>query len=89
MADHLVEVKGLKKFFPVARGWKQEKTHVRAVDGIDFFIDRGKTLGLVGESGCGKTTVGRLLLKLIESTEGEILFEGRNLAPWIEKGFTR
>jgi oligopeptide transport system ATP-binding protein len=76
----LVEVKGLKKYFPILRGWRKEKTYVRAVDGIDFSIDQGETLGLVGESGCGKTTVGRLILKLIEPTEGEILFEGKKLA---------
>ncbi len=80
MSEHLVEVKALKKYFPVSKGWGKEKTFVRAVDGVDFSIDRGKTLGLVGESGCGKTTVGRLILKLIEPTEGEILFEGKNLA---------
>ena len=80
MSEHLVEVKALKKYFPVSKGWGNEKTFVRAVDGVDFSIDRGKTLGLVGESGCGKTTVGRLILKLIEPTEGEILFEGKNLA---------
>src|SRR4030043_2335646 len=76
----LVEVKGLKKYFPILRGWRKEKTYVRAVDGIDFSIDQGETLGLVGESGCGKTTVGRLILKLIEPPEGEILFEGKKLA---------
>ena len=75
----LVEVKGLKKYFPILRGWRKEKTYVRAVDGIDFSIDQGETLGLVGESGCGKTTVGRLILKLIEPTEGEIFFMGVNL----------
>jgi len=80
VSEHLVEVKALKKYFPVSKGWGNEKTFVRAVDGVDFSIDRGKTLGLVGESGCGKTTVGRLILKLIEPTEGEILFEGKNLA---------
>jgi oligopeptide/dipeptide ABC transporter ATP-binding protein len=77
---HLVEVKGLKKYFPILRRWRKEKTYVRAVDGVDFSIDQGETLGLVGESGCGKTTVGRLILKLIEPTEGEILFEGKKLA---------
>ncbi len=64
----------------MSREWGKEKTFVRAVDDVSLSIDRGETLGLVGESGCGKTTVGRLILKLIDPTEGEILFEGRNLA---------
>ena len=80
MSELLVEVRRLKKYFPVLRGWKKEKTYVRAVDGVDLSIAHGETLGLVGESGCGKTTVGRLILKLIEPTEGEILFEGKNLS---------
>jgi oligopeptide transport system ATP-binding protein len=75
----LLEVKGLKKYFPVDRGWRKERTFIRAVDGVDLSIRPGETLGLVGESGCGKTTVGRLILRLIEPTEGEILFEGRDL----------
>ena len=86
MSEHLVEVKVLKKYFPILKGWRKEKVYVRAVDGVDFSIDRGETLGLVGESGCGKTTVGRLILKLIEPTDGEILFEGKNLAHLDKKG---
>jgi oligopeptide/dipeptide ABC transporter ATP-binding protein len=70
----LVEIKDLKKYFPAAH-----KQVVRAVDGVSFTIKRGETLGLVGESGCGKTTVGRCLLRLIESTSGEIRFNGRDL----------
>ncbi len=80
MVEPLVEVKGLKKHFPLIRGWRKETVFVHAVDGVDLSINRGETLGLVGESGCGKTTVGRLILKLIEPTEGEILFEGKNLS---------
>jgi len=80
MAEPLLQVQGLKKHFPVTRGWREEKALVRAVDGVDFMIRRGETLGLVGESGCGKTTVGRLILRLIDPTEGEVFFEGRNLA---------
>jgi oligopeptide transport system ATP-binding protein len=70
----LVEIIDLKKYFPVSH-----KQLVRAVDGVTFSIDRGETMGLVGESGCGKTTVGRCLLRLIEPTGGEIRFDGREL----------
>lgn len=70
----LVEIKDLKKHFPASH-----KQFVRAVDGVSFTIQRGETLGLVGESGCGKTTVGRCLLRLIEPTSGEVRFDGRNL----------
>jgi oligopeptide transport system ATP-binding protein len=80
MTAALLEVKQLKKRFEVSRGLGREKVFVRAVDGVDFTITRGETLGLVGESGCGKTTVGRLIIRLIEPTEGEILFGGENLA---------
>src|SRR5512135_2036059 len=78
--DDLVEVRGLVKYFPV-RGGILQRTQgwVKAVDDISFTIRRGETLGLVGESGCGKTTVGRLLLRLIEPTAGSVLFEGRDL----------
>src|SRR5712691_5513410 len=73
--DTLVKVKGLVKHFPV----EGSDDVVRAVDGVSFEIFRGETLGLVGESGCGKSTVGRCLLRLIEPTAGEIIFEGRDV----------
>jgi peptide/nickel transport system ATP-binding protein/oligopeptide transport system ATP-binding protein len=78
--DDLIEVRGLVKYFPV-RGGILQRTQgwVKAVDDVSFTIRRGETLGLVGESGCGKTTVGRLLLRLIEPTAGHIWFEGRDL----------
>jgi peptide/nickel transport system ATP-binding protein/oligopeptide transport system ATP-binding protein len=73
----LVEVRDLVKYFPVKGGILQRTVgHVKAVDGVSFEIRRGETLGLVGESGCGKTTVGRLLLRLIEPTSGQVLFDG-------------
>lgn len=72
---HLVEVRGLVKHFPV----ENSDDVVRAVDGVSFEIFRGETLGLVGESGCGKSTVGRCLLRLIEPTAGEVKFEGRDV----------
>jgi oligopeptide transport system ATP-binding protein len=76
----LLEVRGLQTWFPVRRGLLQRVVeHVKAVDGVDFTLAKGETLGLVGESGCGKTTVGRTILRLIEPTGGEILFEGRDV----------
>ncbi len=71
----LMEVKNLKKYFPIQRGFvRQTVGHVKAVDGVNFFIREGETLGLVGESGCGKTTTGRLILRAIEPTAGEVLY---------------
>ena len=71
----LLKVRNLKKHFPIQRGFfRQVVGHVRAVDGVNFFIREGETLGLVGESGCGKTTTGRLILRAIEPTEGKVLF---------------
>ena len=74
-AQTLLEVHNLKKHFPIQRGlFRRTVGHVRAVDGVDIHVKVGETLGLVGESGCGKTTTGRLILRAIEPTEGQILF---------------
>jgi len=78
MSEALVRVEGLKKYFPVGgiiltKGW------VKAVDNVSFEIRKGETLGLVGESGCGKTTTGKLILRLLQPTAGKIYFEGRDI----------
>lgn len=81
-ADVLLDVKGLTKFFPVRKGvFQRTVAHVKAVDEIDLFIREGETLGLVGESGCGKTTAGRSILRLIEPTRGQIVFRSRCVRP--------
>src|SRR5438270_5178149 len=78
--DPLVAVQGRKKHFPIHRGvFSRVSGQVYAVDGVSFEIRRGETLGLVGESGCGKSTVGRTLLKLLAPTEGKIIVRGRDI----------
>lgn len=77
----LLEVKDLKKYFPVAGGGLFTKTigHVKAVDGVSFGVRRGETFGLVGESGCGKSTIGKVLLRLQDATAGQVFFEGQDI----------
>jgi len=78
--DHLIEVENLVMWFPVTAGVLQKRVaDVKAVDGISFYIKSGETLGLVGESGCGKTTTGRCLLQLYEGMKGTVLFDGIDL----------
>ncbi|HVZ40853.1 MAG TPA: ABC transporter ATP-binding protein [Candidatus Kapabacteria bacterium] len=78
--ETLLEVTDLKKYFPIKRGLLAKTVgHVKAVNGVTFSIRRGETLGLVGESGCGKTTVGRSILRLVEPTSGSVKFEGREV----------
>ncbi|MFG0314851.1 MAG: ABC transporter ATP-binding protein [Phycisphaerales bacterium] len=79
-APPLLDVRDLKTYFPIRSGILQRVTdHVRAVDGVSFSLAKGETLGLVGESGCGKTTVGRSILRLIPHTSGEVVFEGQDV----------
>ncbi|MDY4252229.1 ABC transporter ATP-binding protein [Clostridium sp.] len=82
----LIEVKNLKKYFPVKNEFLGgEKKFVKAVDGVSFNIRKGETFGLVGESGCGKSTLGRSITRLYDITEGDILFEGTNIAKLSKK----
>jgi len=81
MREDLLEVKNVKMYFPVLKGFfKRKVADVKAVDDVSFAIKKGETLGLVGETGCGKTTVGRCILRLYKPTAGEILFKGRDIA---------
>jgi oligopeptide/dipeptide ABC transporter ATP-binding protein len=82
----ILQIEGLKKYFPIRRGFFQKITGwVRAVEDVSFKIEKGKTLGLVGESGCGKTTVARMILKLLEADAGRILFNGLDITKFNEK----
>ena len=81
MTERILEVNNLKKYFPVKGGfWSKTIGYVHAVDDVSFYLDKGETLGLVGESGCGKSTTGRLILRLLKPTAGRILFEGRDIS---------
>src|SRR5215210_107827 len=82
MTDNLVEVRDLVKHFPLTQGilFRKQVGAVQAVDGVSFDVRRGETLGIVGESGCGKSTTARLLMRLLDPTSGSIKFEGREIA---------
>ena len=82
MAD-ILEVRNLKKYFTTHKG------NVHAVDNVSFTLERGKTLGIVGESGCGKSTTGRTILRLIEPTSGEVYFEGKDISKLSNKEMTK
>lgn len=80
MTEILLEVKRLKKYFPITGGLFGKKVgEVKAVDDISFFVNKGETLGIVGESGCGKSTTGRMLMRLIEPSDGQVIFQGKEL----------
>ena len=88
MAEHLVEVENLKMYFKKVSGIIRRKTdYVKAVDNISFTIDRGKTFGLVGESGCGKTTTGRTIIRLYDPTGGKIRYNGEDITHLNPSGF--
>lgn len=80
-SETLLELQDVKKHFPVKSGLLQKTVgHIKAVDGINLKVNKGETLGIVGESGCGKSTVGRTIIRLYEPTDGKIIFSGRDIS---------
>ncbi|WP_043932971.1 ABC transporter ATP-binding protein [Bacillus sp. EB01] len=80
MSELLLEVQGLKKYFPITGGlFGRKRGEVKAVDDVSFYVKKGETLGIVGESGCGKSTTGRLLMRLIEASDGRVTFEDKEI----------
>lgn len=78
--EYLLQVKNLKEYFPIKTSWnKKNNVYLKAVDGVSFNLKQGKTIGIVGESGCGKTTLGRTILRLYTPTAGEIIFDGKHI----------
>jgi oligopeptide/dipeptide ABC transporter ATP-binding protein len=81
MAEPILKVDNLKKYFPIGGGFLEKKLQwVKALDGVSFTVNEGETFGVVGESGCGKTTLGRTILHLVEPTEGQIIFQGKDIS---------
>jgi len=88
--NHLVDVQNLKMYFPVTAGvFRRKVADVKAVDNVSFYVKKGETLGLVGESGCGKTTTGRCILQLYDITEGKVFFNGKDLTKMDAKTLRR
>src|SRR6266550_4818889 len=81
-SGELLRVEGLVKHFPVTRGiiFQKEVASVKAVDGVSFTVNKGETLGVVGESGCGKSTMARCIMRLLDPTAGKIVFDGRDIS---------
>ncbi|WP_367924892.1 ABC transporter ATP-binding protein [uncultured Ruthenibacterium sp.] len=89
MAENLLEVRHLKTYFKIGGGFGKKAEYLRAVDDVSFTLKKGETLGIVGESGCGKSTLGNTIIRLLEPTDGEILFEGKNIVKMSKRELAR